>query len=65
VEKRLSLTFEETAALLEMSVCSYADTDDTVSTRALLKLRDLCREFGVDEKNASRTPATHRLRRAA
>ena len=65
MEKNLLLTYEETTALLEMSVCSYADTDDEVSTRALLKLRDLCREFADEEAKTPHTPVAQRLRRAA
>lgn len=65
MEKNLSLNYDETTALLDMSVCSYADTDEEASTSALVKLGDLCREFAQDEKTHRDLPAVIDLPRAA
>lgn len=65
MEKNLSLTFDETSALLEMSVCSYADADDEVATAAILKLRELFREFAAEDRRTLKHIHTPKLRRAA
>ena len=65
MEKNLSLTSDETSALLEMSVCSYADADTAASTSAILKLRDLFMEFAEEERRMSRILDHPKLRRAA
>jgi hypothetical protein len=65
VEKNLSLTSDEASALLEMAVCSYADTDSSASTSAILKLRELFGEFAEEERRVPRTLDHSKLRRAA
>jgi len=64
VEKSLSLTYEEAGTLLEMAVCSYADTNEEVSNSALTKLGDLCRKLSKEEET-EKVPAGRELSRAA
>lgn len=62
--KNLSLTFDETSALLEMSVCSFAKPDEQAGASALTKLAYLYREF-TEERKADRRPDERKLPRAA
>lgn len=63
--KNLSLTFDETSALLEMSVCSGARTDESASASVLTKLAYLYREFAAEQRPVSRKPVVGGLRKAA
>ncbi len=50
MEKSISLTHAEVAALLDMSLLTYAKVDEEVARSALCKLGNLCREFDLEEK---------------
>ena len=65
MEKELSLTFGETSALLEMSVCSFAKSDEGSSASALTKLAYLYRDFVEDQRSALDSTAPDKLPRAA
>lgn len=64
MEKSVSLTYEEANALLDMSMFTYAKTDENAASSALIKLGSLCREFG-EEKNGRDKPGSEHLVRAA
>ncbi|MDH7481589.1 MAG: hypothetical protein QHH26_06390 [Armatimonadota bacterium] len=49
MEKSVSLTHAEVAALLDMSLLTYAKVDEEVARSALCKLANLCREFDIEE----------------
>ena len=49
MEKSVSLTYEEVNALLEMSMLTYAKTDENAASSALIKLGAVCREFAEDK----------------
>ncbi|HET6455399.1 MAG TPA: hypothetical protein VFI02_13425 [Armatimonadota bacterium] len=53
MEKSVSLTYDEANALLEMSMLTYANTDEDAASSALIKLGTLCRQF-AEEGNAER-----------
>ena len=55
MEKCVSLTYDEANALLEMSMLTYAKTDENAASSALIKLGALCREFAED-RNAHKEP---------
>ncbi|MBN1593438.1 MAG: hypothetical protein JW941_09380 [Candidatus Coatesbacteria bacterium] len=55
MEKNVSLTYDEAAALLEMSMLTYANTDENAASSALIKLGALCREF-AEEANSAGEP---------
>ena len=50
MEKSLSLNYDEATALLEMSVFTYAESNEAADS-ALVKLGDLWREFCADYGN--------------
>ena len=54
MEKSVSLTYEEINALLEMSMLTYAKTDENAASSALIKLGAACREFAGDDSHESR-----------
>lgn len=53
MEKSVSLTYDEANALIEMSMLTYANTDENAASSALIKLGTLCRQF-AEEGNAER-----------
>lgn len=63
--KNLSLTFDETSALLEMSISSMSRADGNASASALTKLAYLYREFAKDSKTLSDMKQLEDLPRAA
>ena len=63
--KKLSLTFDETAALLEMSISSMSRVDQNASASALTKLAYLYREFAKESKTLSDMKLIEILPRAA
>jgi hypothetical protein len=65
VEKNLSLDFDETSALLEMSVCSYGKPEERASTSAITKLARLYHDFQDDNKSSRKSVRIEELPRAA
>ena len=65
MEKKLSLSFDETSALLEMSICSGAKSDEGASASALTKLAYLYREFVHEEQMLRKPLVLSELPRAA
>lgn len=53
MEKAVLLTYDEVNALLEMSMLTYARTDENAASSALIKLGALCREFAEDRDRES------------
>ena len=64
MEKCVSLTYDEVNALLEMSMFTYAKTDENAASSALIKLGALCREF-AEENNHHEVPVGEQLVKAA
>lgn len=58
MEKNLSLTYEEAAALLEMSLFTLLDKQGPASDSALRKLGDLCRELSSEDNAVDRKPVS-------
>lgn len=65
MEKYLSLSYEETTALLEMSMFSYMDNVGEQANSALAKLGDLWREFCAETCEELDIDITEKLTRAA
>ena len=61
MEKTLSLTYEEAAALLDMSLFTYLDNESEAADRALRKLGELYREFAAEELEVERAPVSEEL----
>jgi len=61
LEKKLSLNYEEAAALLEMCLFTYLNKESDASDSALRKLGDLCKELMVNEKPIDRLPVSREL----
>ena len=58
VEKNLSLSYEEAAALLEMSLFTYLDGKGSAANSALKKLGKLCRQFSTASGQVDRLPVS-------
>lgn len=63
MEKAVLLTYDEVNALLEMSMLTYARTDENAASSALIKLGSLCREFAED-RDRKRSPDEELVRAA-
>jgi len=64
MERCVSLTYEEVNALLEMSMLTYAKTDENAASSALIKLGAACREF-AEQNEVRHSPAGELLAEAA
>ena len=65
MERSLSLTYEETAALLDMSLASSVDSGSEASDSVLGKLGDLYREFVSSDRDLYLMPVSEEFARAA